>query len=54
MDIPFSRWYLAIVERRFRRYFDKKRPIKTDTLSALDIIEDSDHDTSMTGQGEQG
>jgi len=38
MDIPFSRWYPVIAERRSRRHFDVSRPIETDTLSALDTV----------------
>jgi hypothetical protein len=36
MDIPFSRWYPAIANRRSRRNFDESRPIAADALSALD------------------
>ena len=38
MDIPFSRWHLAITERRSRRHFDASRPIEPDKLSALDTV----------------
>ncbi|MBT9141576.1 MAG: hypothetical protein DDT30_02176 [Dehalococcoidia bacterium] len=38
MDIPFSRWHLAITERRSRRQFDLNRPIEPETLVALDTL----------------
>jgi len=38
MDIPFSRWHLAIAKRRSRRHFDPNRPLEPDTLAALDIV----------------
>lgn len=38
MDIPFSRWHLAIIERRYRRHFDLNRPIEPETLVALDTL----------------
>ena len=38
MDIPFSRWYLAIEKRRSRRHFDPNRPIESETLASLDKL----------------
>ena len=38
MDIPFSRWHLAITERRSRRHFELNRPIEPETLVALDTL----------------
>ena len=38
MAIPFSRWHLAITERRSRRHFDLNRPIEPETLVALDTL----------------
>ena len=38
MDISFSRWHLAITERRSRRHFDQNRPIEPGTLVALDTL----------------
>lgn len=38
MDIPFSRWHLAIEKRRSRRHFDPNRPIKSGSLAALDRV----------------
>lgn len=38
MDIPFSRWHLAIKKRRSRRHFDLNRPIEPETLAALDAL----------------
>jgi len=38
MDIPYSRWYPAIEQRRSRRHFDASRPIEADKLSALDAV----------------
>ena len=38
MDIPYSRWHLAITERRSRRHFDLNRPIEPETLVVLDTI----------------
>lgn len=36
MDIPFSRWYPVIEERRSRRRFETDRTIEPDKLAALD------------------
>lgn len=38
MDIPFSRWHLAIEKRRSRRHFDPNLPIAPETLAALDKV----------------
>jgi nitroreductase len=38
MDIPFSRWHLAIEKRRSRRHFDPDLPIAPETLAALDKV----------------
>ena len=38
MGIPFSRWHLAISERRSRRHFDLDRPFESETLVALDTL----------------
>jgi len=38
MDIPFSRWHLAIEKRRSRRHFDPNLPIAPDALAALDKV----------------
>jgi nitroreductase len=38
MDIPFSRWHLAIEKRRSRRHFDPSLPIAPETLAALDKV----------------
>jgi len=38
MDIPFSRWNLAIERRRSRRHFDPNLPIAPETLAALDKV----------------
>ncbi|HXZ30489.1 MAG TPA: nitroreductase, partial [Dehalococcoidia bacterium] len=38
MDIPFSRWHLAIGKRRSRRRFDPNLPIGPETLVALDKV----------------
>jgi nitroreductase len=38
MDIPFSRWHLAIGKRRSRRHFDPNLPIAPETLAALDKV----------------
>lgn len=38
MDIPFSRWHVAIEKRRSRRYFDPNLPIAPDVLAALDNV----------------
>jgi nitroreductase len=38
MEIPFSRWYLAVQSRRSRRHFDLKRPIESDSLAALEKV----------------
>jgi nitroreductase len=38
MNIPFSRWYPAIENRRSRRHFDFSRPIEANKLSALDTV----------------
>ena len=35
MDIPFSRWHLAVTKRRSRRHFDLNRPIEPEILVAL-------------------
>ena len=38
MDIPFSRWHLAIKKRRSRRHFDPHRSIEPDILAKLDTL----------------
>lgn len=38
MDIPFSRWHLAIEKRRSRRHFDPNLPIAPEALTALDKV----------------
>jgi nitroreductase len=38
MNIPFSRWYPVIENRRSRRHFDASRPIEDDKLAALDTV----------------
>lgn len=38
MDIPFSRWHLAIEKRRSRRHFDPGLPIAPEALAALDRV----------------
>ena len=38
MDIPFSRWHLAIEKRRSRRHFDPNLTIAPETLAALDKV----------------
>jgi nitroreductase len=38
MDIPFSRWYLAIKKRRSRRHFDLHRSIEPEILTKLDTL----------------
>lgn len=38
MDIPFSRWHLAIEKRRSRRHFDPNLPIAPEALAALDKV----------------
>jgi nitroreductase len=38
MDIPFSRWHLAIKKRRSRRHFDPHRSIESDILAKLDTF----------------
>ena len=38
MDIPFSRWHLAIEKRRSRRHFDPNLPIAPETQAALDKV----------------
>lgn len=38
MDIPFSRWHLAIEKRRSRRHFDPNLPLAPEVLAALDKI----------------
>jgi len=38
MDIPFSRWHLAIEKRRSRRHFDPNLPIVPETLATLDKV----------------
>jgi len=38
MDIPYSRWHLAIEKRRSRRHFDPKLPIAPEALAALDKV----------------
>jgi nitroreductase len=38
MDIPFSRWHLAIEKRRSRRHFDPNIPIVPETLATLDKV----------------
>ena len=38
MDIPFSRWHLAIEKRRSRRQFNPNLPITPETLAALDKV----------------
>src|ERR1035437_3242226 len=38
MEIPFSRWYSAIPNRRSRRHFDPRRPIQSASLAALERV----------------
>ena len=38
MDIPFSRWYSAILIRRSRRSFDRNRPIERASLAPLEKV----------------
>jgi len=38
MDIPSSRWHLAIEKRRSRRHFDPNLPIGRAALAALDMV----------------
>jgi len=38
MNIPFSKWYPVIENRRSRRHFDASRPIEDDKLAALDTV----------------
>jgi nitroreductase len=38
MDVPFSRWHLAIEKRRSRRHFDPNLPITPEALTALDKV----------------
>jgi nitroreductase len=38
MDIPYSRWHLAIGKRRSRRHFDPNIPIAPEALAALDKV----------------
>jgi nitroreductase len=38
MDIPSSRWHLAIEKRRSRRHFDPNLPIAPEVLAALDKV----------------
>lgn len=38
MDIPFSRWQLAIEKRRSLRHFDPNLPIAPEVLAALDKV----------------
>ena len=38
MDIPFSRWHLAIEKRRSRRHFDPNIPLPPEALAALDKV----------------
>ena len=38
MDIPSSRWHLAIEKRRSRRHFDPNLPIAPEALAALDKV----------------
>jgi nitroreductase len=38
MNIPFSRWHLAIEKRRSRRHFDPNLPIAPEALAALDKV----------------
>jgi len=38
MDIPYSRWHLAIEKRRSRRHFDPNLPIAPEALAALDKV----------------
>jgi hypothetical protein len=38
MDIPYSRWHLAIEKRRSRRHFDPNLPIAPEVLTALDKV----------------
>ena len=38
MDIPFSRWHLAIEKRRSRRYFDLNLSMAPEALTALDKV----------------
>ena len=38
MDIPFSRWHLAIEKRRSRRHFDPNQATAPEVLAALDEV----------------
>ena len=38
MEIPFSRWHLAIDKRRSRRHFDAKLPMAPEIVAALDRV----------------
>jgi nitroreductase len=38
LEIPYSRWYSAIEQRRSRRHYDPKRPITDHVLAALRTV----------------
>lgn len=38
MEIPYTRWYPAIKERRSKRIFDQQRALKPDVLAALEEV----------------